>query len=214
MAARRAMDRTMNVALRKPRMTRDQFFAWAQTQDTRYEFDGFQPVAMTGGTVNHSQITQNIQRALYTRLRGSGCRPLGPDAGVATIGDTVRYPDALVTCTKVAGTATLVPGVVVVFEVLSPTSGRTDRIDKLLEYRAVTSIRRYVILEHSSVGLTVFDRDSAEENWRATALTADDVLRMPEIGIEIPVAELYENVDLPAIASDDSNNPGDTAAAT
>ena len=90
----------MNIALRNPRMTQAEFFAWAQTQDTRYEFDGFQPVAMTGGSINHSRITQSIHFALRTRLKGSGCEALGPDAGIATIGDTVRYPDALVTCTK------------------------------------------------------------------------------------------------------------------
>ena len=163
----RAILPAMNIALRKPQMTRDQFFAWAEVQDTRYEFDGFQPVAMTGGTVNHSQITQNIHFALRTRLRGTGCRPLGPDAGVATIGDAVRYPDALVTCTRVTGTAHTVEGVVVVFEVLSPTSGRTDRIVKLREYRAVPSIRRYVILEHSSIGLTVFARADGEAEWTA-----------------------------------------------
>jgi len=38
-------------------MTRDQFFAWAEANGGRWEFDGFPPVAMTGGTVNHSQIT-------------------------------------------------------------------------------------------------------------------------------------------------------------
>jgi hypothetical protein len=31
----------MNVGLRKPRMTREEFFAWAQIQGARYEFDGF-----------------------------------------------------------------------------------------------------------------------------------------------------------------------------
>jgi Uma2 family endonuclease len=204
----------MSTALRKPRMSREQFFAWAQTQDIPHEFDGFEPVAMTGGTVNHSQITQNIQRALYTRLRGSGCRPLGPDAGVATVGDTVRYPDALVTCTQVPGTATLVPGVVAVFEVLSPASGRTDRIDKVREYRAVPSIRRYVIVEHSSIGLTVLSRAGADEDWRATILTEGDVLRITELDIEIPVAEFYENVDLPPVASDDAGTTGNTATAT
>jgi len=116
----------MNIALRKPRMTREEFFAWAQARDTRYEFDGYEPVAMTGGTANHSQITQNILVALRSRLHGGDCRPLGPDAGVATVGDTVRYPDALVTCAKIRGDAQIIPGVVVVFEVLSPTSGRTD----------------------------------------------------------------------------------------
>ena len=177
----------MNIALRNPRMTQAEFFTWAQTQDIRYEFDGFQPVAMTGGSINHSRITQSIHFALRTRLKGSGCEALGPDAGIATVGDTVRYPDALVICTKVPGEVHLVPGAVVVFEVLSPTSGRTDRIDKVREYHAVVSIRRYIILEHTSVGLTVFERAKAENAWRATALTADDTLLMPELGIGIPL---------------------------
>ena len=36
----------MSVALRHT-MTRDDFLAWAEGQEGRYEFDGFQPVAMT-----------------------------------------------------------------------------------------------------------------------------------------------------------------------
>jgi Uma2 family endonuclease len=177
-------------------MTREEFLDWADAQDQRYEFDGFQPVAMTGGTLDHSQIAQNIYLGLGTRLRGTGCRTLGPDAGIATIGDAVRYPDALVTCTKAPGTDRVTPGVVVVFEVLSPTSGRVDRIEKLREYLAVPSIRRYLILEHSSVGLTDHVRLKDGDPWSTTALTDGDVLRMPEIGIEIPIAEFYEGTDL------------------
>lgn len=186
----------MNTALRKPRMSRDEFFPWAQAQEVRYEFDGFEPVAMTGGTVNHNQVTINLAVALRARLMGSGCRPYGPDAGIATIGDAVRYPDAVVSCTKTPGTAYLVREPVVVFEVLSPTSGRVDRIDKVREYAAVASIRRYVIVESTGAGATVFERASGEAAWTATALTAEDTLRMPEIGIEIPVAEMYEDTDL------------------
>src|SRR5579862_7259754 len=144
----------MNIPLRRV-WTQDEFFAWAGAQEGRFEFDGFQPVAMTGGTVGHAVIIQNVHAALRSRLRGSGCRPLGPDAGVATIGSAVRYPDALVTCSKYEREALLVPGVVAVFEVISPSTSRTDRILKLREYAAVASIRRYVILESTSVGLTV-----------------------------------------------------------
>jgi Uma2 family endonuclease len=198
----------MSITLRTPRMSREEFFDWAQSQDIRYEFDGFQPVAMTGGTVNHSRITQNIHAALRACLRGGPCEPLGTDAGVATTGDAVRYPDALVTCTKTPGSAHLVAGVVTVFEVLSPTSGRTDRIEKVREYRAVETIRRYVILEHTSAGLTVFERAGGNDAWTATTLIEGDVLRLPEIGIEIPVAEFYENVDLPAPGDQDSGPAG------
>ena len=187
----------MNLVRRTPPMSREEFLGWAENQDARHEFDGFQPVAMTKATRDHSQICQNIYAALRSRLKGTGCTPLGPDAGLATVENAVRYPDALVTCTKSPGTDRLVPGVVVVFEVLSPASGRTDRIEKLREYRAVPSILRYVILEYASAGMTVHARIGGSDPWTATALVGGDVLSMPEIGVDVPVAEFYDGMDVP-----------------
>ena len=188
----------MNVALRRPVMTREEFFAWAQVQEGRFEFDGFKPVAMTGGTLDHNRITLNIHRALYARLRGTGCEALSPDAGVATIGNTVRYPDALVTCSRASGDAMVTPDVVVVFEVVSATSDRVDRIVKPREYGAVASIRRYVIVERLSIALTLLHRADAGAEWRSVTLMSGDTLAMPEVGIEVPVDEFYEGLDLPA----------------
>jgi Uma2 family endonuclease len=186
----------MNIALRVPQMSREEFLDWAEAQNERFEFDGFQPVAMVGGTRTHSQICQNIYFALRSRLAGTGCEPLGADAGVATIGDAVRYPDALVSCTTGPGTDRLIPGVVVVFEVLSPTSDRTDRFDKVIEYRAVGSIRRYVLVEYRFVGLTVLHREPGTEDWTAAVLTGSDTLSMPEIGTEVPLGEIYAEIEL------------------
>jgi Uma2 family endonuclease len=199
----RAILAAMNVLLRKP-WTQGQFFAWAEAQEAPYEFDGFQPVAMTGGNAGHSLIIRRLHRALDARLRQGACQPLGPDAGVETVNSAVRYPDALVTCSKFELTDKTIPGVVVVFEVLSPSSGRVDRIVKVREYAAVGSIRRYVILESTSVGLTVMERSGPDGVWRTTVLTNDDTLGMAEIGIEIPVAELYEGLTFPRddVASD------------
>jgi Uma2 family endonuclease len=194
----RATVTAMNAPLQKP-WTQEQFFSWAERQETRYEFDGFQPVAMTGGNVGHNRVMWGVHRALDRRLpRGRGpCEPLGPDAGVETINKAVRYPDALVTCSKAEDADRLVPGVVVVFEVLSPSSGRIDRIIKVREYAAIPSIRRYVILESASAGLMVLERQSPDEAWRTTVLTSDDILRMPEISIEIPVSEIYDGIEFP-----------------
>ena len=192
----------MSATIRVPAMTRDQFLDWAEAQEGRYEFDGFEPVAMTGGNLNHNRIAFNVHTALRARLKGGGCEPLGMDAGVATIGDTVRYPDAVVTCSPAPGVSRLVPDPVVVFEVLSPTSGHVDRIVKVREYGAVASIRRYVIVESASLGLTVHERREAGQKWTVTTVMAGDLLLLPEIGVEIPVAELYEGVDLPPPASD------------
>ena len=183
----------MNVALRKP-MSREEFFAWAQRQEKRFEFDGIQPVAMTGGTLRHSQLLGNINRQLGNRLAGHPCRSLGPDAGVATIGDIVRYPDAVVTCGSIRGRELLVPDPVIVFEVVSPSSGRRDRVSKLREYQAVASILRYVIVEPDEIALTVLFRVDGAEMFRAAGLGEGDTLQLPEVGIEIPLADIYQGI--------------------
>ncbi len=190
----------MNVALQRP-WTLEQFLGWAGAQDGRYEFDGERPVAMTGGNARHSRVTANIHAALRSRLRGTPCACYGPDPGVRTIAK-VRYPDALVTCAAFPDTLQLAPDVQIIFEVLSPSSGQTDRIEKVREYAAVASMRRCVIVETRSPGLLVLHRRGADEPWTATALTADDTLFLPEIGIEIPVGELYETVDFPDPAAE------------
>ena len=139
---------------------------------------------------------RNSQTRGKSKSCGSGCRPLGPDAGVATTGTAVRYPDALVTYSPFDRDAMTIPGVVVVIEVVSASSGRTDRILKVREYAAVPSIRRYIIVESTTAGLTVMEREGPDEVWRVATLTSDDILRLPEIGIEIPVAESYVDIDV------------------
>ena len=185
----------MNIAIRKP-MTQDEFFRWAQSRDEPHEFDGIQPVAMTGASGNHGRIAGNIQFQLRLRLGENGpCEALTADAGVQTIGDAVRYPDGVVTCSGFDGRAHLVPDPVIVFEITSPSSIREDRIIKPREYAAVPSIKRYVIVEQTVIGLTVLWR-TGDEPWRLQTLKAGDVLNLPEIGVEIPVDSLYARVDL------------------
>ena len=94
------------------------------------------------------------------------------------------------------------PDPVVIFEVISPTSGHVDRIVKVREYAAVDSIRRYVIVESASVGLTVHERQAAGQKWTVTTVMADDLLPLPELGVEIPLGEICEGVDFSQSASD------------
>lgn len=182
----------MNVALRRP-MLLDEFLAWERRQELRYEFDGIRPVAMTGGTVEHSEIATNLVEALRRHLHGKPCRAFRGDLKVLADG-RVRYPDATVTCTEVPRGGDIVPNPVVVFEVLSASTATTDRIEKNQEYRATPSIQRYVMLEQTHQAATVFHRVAGE--WVGTVLSGDAVLGMPEIGVDLPLAELYAGIDL------------------
>ncbi len=173
------------------------FFDWGDRQEGRFEFDGSRPVALVGGTIDHVTIIHNLNLALGNGLRGSPRRVFSQDAGVATAGGAIRYPDALVTCAKQDGRARKVADVVIAFEVVSPTSGRNDRITKVREYAAVPSLRRYVIVESTETGVLCLSRASADAPWTATALAREDTLELPEIGMQIAVADLYRDVELP-----------------
>jgi Uma2 family endonuclease len=186
----------MNIALRQP-MSLAEFLAWEERQELRYEFDGFQPVAMTGGTAGHDEITSNLRERLKSRLSGTPCRPFGPNVKIIAAGK-VRYPDVLVTCSPVTSNATVIDHPMAVFEVVSHDDQRTDRIEKVQDYRATPSIQRYVVLEQNYIGATVFARKG--EDWIATTLAEGDTLQLPEIGIELPLDECYAGLDLPRSA--------------
>ena len=181
----------MNLALRKP-MTLAEFLTWEERQPLRYEFDGVGPVAMTGGTAGHADIQANLAAALRTRLRSNRCRFYGSDLKFQVAEGHVRYPDGMVLCSPVDRTATVVYDPVVVFEVLSPSTARDDRIVKAREYQATPSVQRYVMLEQDGVSATVYARSG--ETWTHEILIADSILALPEIGVELPLAELYEGI--------------------
>ena len=184
----------MNVALRKP-MTIAEFLAWEERQPTKHEFDGFAVVAMTGVTAAHSTIQANLVTALTQRLRGKPCRAHGSDLKLEVAG-SIRYPDAFVVCTALGPTDRVVREPVVIFEILSPSTAQLDHGRKNEEYRDTPSVARYVILEQDAMRATVFARESGR--WVGTLHSGPAVLEMPELGIALPLAELYEAVALVA----------------
>lgn len=59
---------------------------------------------------------------------------------------------------------------------------------------STASMQRYVMLEQGMAGFTIFERGGAD--WLGRILDADAVIRMPEIGVEILLAELLDGIDL------------------
>jgi len=173
-------------------MTREQFLAWEEEQGLRYEFDGFQPTAITGGTAAHARLQRNLAISLGGRLHRTPCEFYGSDLKIETACG-FRYPDGFVVCSPVARDATVVRDPVLIFEVLSDSTASTDLVTKNREYAAIQSVQRYIVLAQDAIGGTMFERIG--EDWVGHLLRSDSLLRMPEIGIEVNLAELYEGVD-------------------
>ena len=189
-----------SATLRKP-LSLDEFLAWEVQQELRWEFDGFAPVAMTGGTLAHGIIQGNLNAALNIRLRSTSCRAVGSDVAIEAAG-SIRYPDVFVYCSALPPGTRVVTEPVVVFEVLSPTTADTDFGVKNVEYRDTPSIKRYVLIAQDHQRATVFARFNGD--WVGHIVTEGALLEMPEIGIDVPLAELYDGVPLGGASIADS----------
>lgn len=184
----------MNVALRRT-MTLEQFLAWEERQEARFEFDGIGPRAMTGGTAVHAAIQRNLITALSNQLRGKPCQPYGSELKIEVAG-RIRYPDAFVVCSRVASKTTVVSDPVVVFEILSDSTASIDLNTKNAEYQATASIRRYVVLHQDAAACIIFSHRNDE--WATDLLEGiDAVLTIPEIGVDIPLSELFYGIEFP-----------------
>jgi Uma2 family endonuclease len=180
----------MSAALEKP-FSLDELLAWEERQEIRWEFDGFGPVAMTGGTVELGLIQSNLNATLNTRLRGTPCRAVGSDVAIKAAG-SIRYPDLFVFCSEFPRGTRVVTEPVVVFEVLSPSTASIDIGTKNEEYRDTPSIQRYVMLAQDRQHATVFAR--VGDDWVGHIVSGNATLDMPEIGVLVPLAELYGGV--------------------
>ncbi len=178
-------------------MTLAAFLEWEQLQEDRYEFDGLNVVAMTGGTWNHAAIQRNLIGLLYNRLRGHRCQAFGSELKIQSR-HSIRYPDAFVTCSPVPPGALVAADSVIVLEILSESTSYTDRIEKNREYRDTPSIQRYVILEQLKPAATVYS--GMGETWAVEVLVGEAVLALPEIDTSLSLGDIYEGIAFPPAA--------------
>lgn len=182
------------------KMTTDEFFAWQERQDRNYELVDGVPVvtvkAMTGASNQHDRITVNAISFLHQQLRGKPCRPQTSDTSIKTWRGT-RRADVLVDCGKPDPRAMSAADPRVVIEVLSPSTMRYDRFQKLAEYRRHPSIRVILLVDSEAPQVSVWRR--TEETWsEAEVAGLDATIELPEIETSLPLAELYFDVPLDA----------------
>ena len=188
----------MEQAARKS-WTLEAFFAWQEKQQDRYELVDGQPLRMMAGASNvHNRVVINIQGQLYNQLRDQHCQPFNGDGSVQTKPGQIRRPDVGVECGAFLPNGYTANEPRVVFEVLSPTTRDVDTIRKLDEYQQIATLKRIVLVETNKPLVTIWTRDDMDE-WAESEVTGlEGSIDMPEIGVSLPMAEIYRTIAFPA----------------
>ncbi len=180
-------------------MSLSDFLFWQERQPINYELlDGI-PVptvkAMAGASRRHDMVTVNMIAEFRTRLKGKPCRPSTADQSIQTFRGT-RRPDVLVECDPVDDTSLLANDPRVVVEVLSPSTTRYDRFQKLEEYKLVDAISVILLVDTETPSVTVWRR--ASTGWSFEDLSGlKAVIELPEVGCQLPLSELYDGLTFP-----------------
>jgi len=187
-------------ALEKPHfITIEDYLAGEEISDVKHEYLGGTVHAMAGATNRHNTIAVNGLASLHSQLRGKSCQPFNRDTKVRIeFPDHTRlyYPDAMVVRDKRSATEHFQDRPLVIVEVLSDSTRRTDLCEKRDAYLTISSLKVLLLVELDTASVLVHRRKP--EGGFATELHCgiDATIPLPEIEANLPLADLYERVEL------------------
>lgn len=186
-------------ALRHPDpISVENYLAGEETSEVKHEYLGGVVHAMAGATVGHNRVAVNFGLALGSRLRGQACETFNSDTKVRIrFGDHVRfyYPDGLVVCDSNSDEDSYQDQPVVIVEVLSESTRRTDLGEKRDAYLAIPSLKVLLLIESGLPWVQAERRDGAGEFAAEWYQNLEETIPLPEVGAELPMAELYDRME-------------------
>lgn len=146
--------------------------------------------AMAGASANHERISVNVLRKFGNHLENTPCEPFGSDMKVRA-GSNFYYPDVTVDCYFDDSEPYFTETPIIIVEVLSKSTRRTDETIKLMSYINIPSLQEYVLIQQDFVDIQVIRRS---EGWLPKHYFLGDEITFESIGLTLPVEDIYHRV--------------------
>jgi Uma2 family endonuclease len=180
------------------------YFAYNDSIEGRSEYYHGTIVDLPSSSMRHSLIAVSISAEIVSKIRGSGCKPFGMQLLIESQ-SCFLYPDFSVVCGEVQLSSlnkNAICNPILIVEVLSESTGTRDRGEKFELYKQLESLREYVLVEQNAAQIYVFTKSAAGE-WVYNVFTGMEAsLRLNSLGIEIPLANIYYDVNFESAATE------------
>ncbi len=181
--------------------TLDDYFLAEESSPLRHEYFRGEIFVMAGGPPEHNTIALNVAAAFHSALTGSPCRAFGSDQRIATPTGLYTYPDVSIVCGPLQLTSERLPSIlnpVVLVEVLSDSTRDYDRGEKLDLYASIPTFRDYLLVEPVRVYLEHRSRGANGEWTSVVKESIEDSVSLTSVSIVMPLARVYENIEISA----------------
>jgi Uma2 family endonuclease len=187
-------------ALKQPSLlTIAEYLDGEENSTVKHEYLGGTVHAMAGATNQHNAIAISSIIALGSQLRGKSCQPFNSDTKIRLeFPDHTRfyYPDAMVVCHPNPPAEHFQDRPVLIIEVLSESTRRADLGEKRDAYLTIPSLKVLLFVESETPVITLHRRKPEGGFAIETHAGLDAVIPLPEIEAALPLAALYERVEL------------------
>jgi Uma2 family endonuclease len=181
-------------------VTVDEFYTFTDRQpdEEKWELIDGDLILNAAPSSKHQLIVGNVVTVLGIRKRELGAEWMVlPGLGVRVSETRRPQPDVLII--PRTGRSADPQGrdrsdVIVIFEVLSPSTEGLDLNWKRRAYTSLASLTHYIVIAQDAVEVVVFARDDDFAERRIRSIT--EAIELRSLGISLPVAEIYRDTDL------------------
>jgi Uma2 family endonuclease len=190
------MKRVVDMALAPQQkwLTEQQYLDAELTSAVKHELIDGECYAMAGASMNHVRLCGNVFAEFRQHLKGTPCQAAASDMKVKAQGKTHAnffYPDVVVDCDFDESEPYITQSPVIIVEVLSKSTRRTDQTTKRMQYINLPSLKEYVLIEQDIVDIEVLRKT---DDWRSRRYFLGDEITFDSIGLTLSVADIYERV--------------------
>ena len=177
----------------------EEFLAFEEHSEIRYEYYGGEIFAMTGASLVHNELVNNIEEVLREQFKPREYKVYTENVKLEAIRHFYYpYPDIMVTCdTSDKNEVYLIKNPVIIVEVLSKNTAEHDRGFKWQQYRKLPSLQHFVLVSQQETLVEVFSRKTNNEAWlhRSYSDTNDEIVFQNPDFI-LPLQRIYEGLIL------------------
>lgn len=184
----------------KTKLTAQEYLAIERKAERKSEFYDGEMFLMAGATREHNLIVTNIVSELRNQLKGKPCETYPSDMRVRVPAtETYTYPDVVVVCDEPQFDDkefdTLLNPTLIV-EVLSRSTASYDRGGKFADYRAIESLKEYVVVAQNRYEIEHHAKQT-DGRWMLTDVRGiERSVRLESVDCTLALREVYDRVKL------------------
>ena len=172
----------------------DEYIDGELRSEIRHEYIDGQVYAMGGASDSHGLIVNALAFALTPAARQKHCQLFTSDMKLRlNIADkpVFYYPDLLLSCAPDDRQPYFRSRPCLIVEVLSDSTKRIDRHEKLLAYQTLPSLQEYVLVAQNARRVEIFRRAN---DWKAEYFDAGEI-RLDCMESRVSVHAIYADVE-------------------